>query len=737
MAADNKTDKIEKTDKYGHHPMLTRIFYPQEVQDFLESFVVPEDHAADAGIPDTAPLSAGRVLQDIENLWRETGIPVLHPADLRQMLLKKYMPDADPALLEIFDRTERRAYLAEQMTGYLEKRHLGIVSGLAHLYASMTEQPVAMLEVDYSNMGGTNEYFRNLAAEERGISPEEISVADVFVHTDRTAELIAKTVRTETMKAVATQEDGYYTRTASGALSQQFTVSMAGGGEDNAATGYSYNSTAEGGTVLCVRAGGDELRVIAPHLEPDKYDVLAETVHGKIEEHTARLGLHDHVHPKHPGDPLKNGFGAAMAIADMRGIDPATAVMEADLSVKAHKAALGMTRHGLVDEETLRDTYRRYFDASPDELPPGMTAEDAAQQLLEMEKQAAQAQHNAFAAMKETGAHSLAEKQDYIAAEIEKLALDDTALNGGFAEPEGEIPDDGTLPLFATPAERRYIGMMREIREKKIPVQNAYEAHYMRHAAFRTVALDSSAGVWMPNDMPETVDIFIRDTQTLKERLLIAGAASQEEVGGLTVTLVGIAFHNLGGLNEEIGHDGANAVLKHMTQEIIGGAFADQGLKTGDYQIAHYGGAEFLAVVKPFAEDGNGARVLCDAALIGRVEDGIALRTAALNMTEISEFLEKEGLRAPDKESGLPEKKKFADIADVKPERGIDGIYAVTLSHPVKLADPPERAGALIFRHRQELEDAVTTRRDDVLAADAGKKTKAQPRRKPGILKPV
>lgn len=717
-------------------PVLQGIFYKQELESFLDSFVLPSEIETETAAANAshAPRKAEEVLEDLRKLWEQHETALLHPAALRAALLQKYMPDADPALLKIFDEIERSNFKPEQMTGFLEKQHLGLISGLGHLYAELTGKPVAMIEVDYSNMGGTNEFFRILLATEKGLAPEELAVTEAFAHTDHSAKLIAKTIQAEVLDTVTYNSDStgganfQYTSTVDGPLTQTYTYTATAGGEAAENSSYRYNWRADpekkpAHNMLCIRAGGDELRVIAAGLDPEEFDALTDRIHGQIENHTANLDLHDHPHPKAPDDPDRNGFGAAVSIVDMRGIDPASVVHYADLQIKANKHALGMARRGVIDEDTVYTAYLTYYRQFPETLPQNKTPEEAADMLTKMEKQAAQKRYNGFQAMKKATKNDLAAKENYIAQEIAKMELNELELNGGSALPYlYEAADDA--PLFSTPGERRYLRMIHAIKEQGIDIKNPYEDYYLRHTAFRSVAIDSSAGCWMPGDMPETVGIYAEDTPALKTRLVNTAAMTEEDAAKIRPHLLGVSFHNLGGLNDAVGHDGANSALKHMAKDIIGGAMMAEGLMLGDYQIAHYGGAEFQLIIRPVYTDSDGAAVAVDDAKIRRIETHIAVKTAEMNKMKINDFLDNAGLPPEDDLRAKLDGRRFADIRDVKPERNIGGLAVATLARPVELGG--ERAGSFIFRHREKLQEKMEAHRSKILAQRAVNKDPAR-----------
>src|SRR5262249_45552840 len=90
--------------------------------------------------------------------------------------IEKYAPNADPKVIQYIRQVESARMSPETTTGYLGKEHAYIATGLAHLYAKETGRPIAMVEADFSNMGGTNTHFEKLLREQNlpGVSAAEI-----------------------------------------------------------------------------------------------------------------------------------------------------------------------------------------------------------------------------------------------------------------------------------------------------------------------------------------------------------------------------------------------------------------------------------------------------------------------------------------------------------------------------------------------------------------------------------
>lgn len=645
---------------------IKNIFYKQELRSFLEGFVTTEDNIQNGLAPETAPTSTEQVLNDIKDIWDNSETPVLHPAELRSALLEKYMPDADPKMLEIVNQVERSRYQPETMTGYLEKQHLGILSSLGHLYAQSTGQSISMVEVDYSNMGGTNEHFRAQMAEEQGVDAQDLPVEQAFHLTDLSACLIAKTIQSE-MEDVLN----------------------------------------DGQTILPIRAGGDELRLIVTGLNKDDYHDVMKTIHEKIEDHMANLNLHDHVHLKDKTNPYKNGFGAAISIVDMRGINPATVVHDADEEIKAQKAILGRIRHGEIDQDGTQKVFEAYFQDHPERVPDGKDitthARDMTDQALEQAKQRQQQ----FQEMKSATPGSIAAKVQYMEDSIKALAIDEMSKTGGTSAKLSDVPKED-LQNFATPAEKRLASMMSAIQSQGVTIKNSYEESYLKHVALSTTPVDSSSNTWMPNDLPEMLETYIEDSQRLSGPPQSIFSAGNDGDGPPKPMIMGVSFHNLGGLNDAIGHDGANLALQYMSENVIGNALEQAGIDKDDYQIAHYGGAEFQIITKP------SDNITQDT--MNSVQKKIEDKVNVMAKLNIVDFLDNTGLPPSDNQRAKIEGMTFDDIPDIKPDRGIRGVHSVVTHRPAELRDASMRTGHILHEARQDLEQKTEQHRAGIIA---------------------
>tara|TARA_X000000950_G_scaffold84763_1_gene106638 strand:- start:663 stop:3950 length:3288 start_codon:yes stop_codon:yes gene_type:complete len=691
-------------------PELQDVFYKQEVQSFLESFVVPADESGKA--VGGAPTSVQQVIDDVAEIWKEKGF--LHPAELRQELVQKYMSNIDPKLLEIMDDVERSRYIPDAMTGFIQKEHLGNISGLGHLYSQLTGQPATMIEVDYSNMGGTNKHYQR-----------ELLKNSDSPHAEKALELLEMSIEKpkELAKAMAN---------ASGDVVELFkkTQDLSFKMTDDAARLVAQTiqselqrTLPEGAKILPVRAGGDELRLIVTGLDPDQYSDVTRQVHEAIEVHMAKLNLHDHVHLKGPNEATKNGFGAAVSMLDMRELNPATAVHDADLEIKRAKHAIGLDRLGEIEESLLRKELTKYYKENPAELPKNMSRKEVVNFIVDEVKAEAEAKYEKFKDLKAEGVQTPDETNQYTQQQRRDMAINSMKENGA-TDPGFLVVEDKGDHLFETPAQRRAQAVLQRVEELGVKIDNPAQIEYLNRIVSSTTPVDPSSGAWMDRDLPAQLEIYSNDTPELRE-ILIEQGVSREVADNITPQSMRVSFHNLGGLNELLGHDGANAILREMHSSIIVEALQEQGINPSDFRVAHYGGAEFQVITPPAVKGADGEYKIIDQDVMKNVEKAVADKTAALNDVNVAKFLRDNGLELAPKEMSKLENMTLGQTKDIKKDRAISGMHVVTHSQSVELGE--ERAGRFLFLQKEMLETRVDEFRASMkLSGMAGMINKAQ-----------
>lgn len=300
-------------------PALSGLPHAREVQDYLIDMAIAvtgkkkpsSDYVHDldrkSGIfVNRADLE--NILDAIRGVYAQKGYR--KPWQLENDLIRLYQPDMPEAAIEIADYYTAEEQAPDHLTGYHHKTQVPLVMGLAALYAQTTEQPVSVVEVDYSNMRGTNEHFARLigAAEDR---PKDSVMHDAMLMTDYMSFVIAQTI-TKTIAAT-----------------------------------LNHTGMAEQAVQVPLRTGGDEIRIVIPNLPVEKTAGLLMQIHERIEQVTAMAGLHDHIHSKRPLDAWSNGFGAcgtAFALQANGHHEYSNAIRLADRDIQATKTVIGQQR---------------------------------------------------------------------------------------------------------------------------------------------------------------------------------------------------------------------------------------------------------------------------------------------------------------------------------------------------------------------------------------------------------
>ena len=160
---------------------------------------------------------------------------------------------------------------------------------------------------------------------------------------------------------------------------------------------------------------------------------------------------------------------------------------------------------------------------------------------------------------------------------------------------------------------------------------------FMDHEARSLNPMDPSAGVNTVNDYYENAKLW--------------HAAAGD---GPKPSTMFVGFQNLGGLNNLLGHDGADAVLTDMAK-IVKTSLTDAGIEPDKFIITHNGGGEFRLLVQPGFED-----------QLKTAQQSIADRTAALNGRDISGYLADKGIQVDGDTQAKIAGKDFSSVEDPK-----------------------------------------------------------------------
>lgn len=644
------------------------------------------------------PQNKQQVMDDLVDIWRHHGF--LTPAETQAELIRKYLPDADPQVHDFIRDVELSRNKPETVTGYLSKEHAYLATGLAHLYALKTDMPMTMIEVDFSNMGGTNNHFRRLLAEEAGVPLEDIPARKAEALTDRAMRLLAAGMVSD-IKTLHPEE-----------------------------------------RIVAIRTGGDELRIMVTGIaDPREQVALADDLHANIERRVAAMGLQDHPHLKAPHDPRRNGFGAALAVQDMKFIhNTGTLIQELDARITEAKNQIGMLRLGMIDRDAVAAETEGRILMGLVKVPGQLTAEDVIDLAIDRAQAKAQKSADYLRGMNpvynDELAQGIAGFESYVSRAMNTFSLYqpvsaalpavlDKNVLGGEDRPPGMGPSDSL--------ERRYVALaLNHFHDQGLSLPGG-ALHYLVMSVRAVAPEDPSAQVMMPSGMVKMINNAAADARDFRAQIdtkdLNVQQAMQNagirDISGVTPQVMAVSVHNLAGLNAALGHHNADIVLRHIANDVIGGAIHAAGVPRqprSNFAIAHHGGGNFSILLPAGGQDAQGNDWFASHSMLHKMRGEIKERIKTLNNSDIAGFLEKSGgyvdsnVRGYLDDSGL---NTFADIRDPKErmlEMGeelvkgrVNGLHAAVVGAPV-CYDPevtgPEGAAFI---------GAVRTRADTML----------------------
>lgn len=672
------------------------VFEGDSIDRFLGNFVLSdrqrdkiqkENPAADLS---HLPADKSAVMQDIRGIWEQRGF--LTPAETQAVLIKQYLPSDDARLHDFIHATELARNTPENVTGYLGKEHAYLATGLAHLYARETGMPVLMVEVDFSNMGGTNEYFHRMLVAEAGIASNiykaDVSKKDGEALTDRAVRLLSAGIVSD-IAALHPDE-----------------------------------------RIIPIRTGGDELRILVTGIDdPQKQIELSDILHANIERRVASMGLQDHPHLKDPEDRRRNGFGAALAVQDMGLItNSGSLIQELDARISETKLQLGMMRLGEIDREVITVHTEAHLRYGAINVPRGLTEEDVIELAIARAQKNARVAADALRDLNPVHNPELqggiAGFRAYVSQTIDAMAqhavaraalpevFERSAL-GGEDRPAGVRPTDSL--------ERRYVAVALEHFNDQGVALSATALHFLKRSVRGLSPEDPSAQVMMPRGMVRMLDNAAADAADFRGQFKYSDPdiqSAMEKAGLKSVSQImpqalAVSVHNLAGLNSALGHHNADVVLRHIAHEVIGGAVHAAGVprqSRASFAVAHHGGGNFSVLLPAGGTDAQGQPWFASQTMIHHIRSEIKSRIKSLNESDIAGFLAKNGGHVDGNTKQYLEDKdlrNFADVRDPK-ERAfkfgedaikgrVDGIHAVVVGGAVGYNPAEPGAGGGVF----------------------------------------
>ena len=537
-------------------PELENAPYKREFQDFVMHYaaaatgkpIPPPDFVRNLERERSTFVTAGDmrdIIDKITNIMKRDGFMPYWELE-NQLITEISGKTPDPDAVMLSDHIADMTKAPDPLTGFMQKSHVPLTTAMAWLYAEKTGNPAHIIEIDFSNMRGTNEHFEKLL---KAANNESDDVSDAAMAlTDKAAYIMSQRMIAHMQK--------------------------------------------KGVNFIALRSGGDEARLVITGQDDAQINQLINELHGELENVTARMGLHDHPHAKAPKNPVKRGFGAAMAPIRLNGLQNlGLAVKEADEQIKTEKENLGRERL------TGRfDSLKPAGNASPNHVISDVFTSYGLPQTP-------------------TTWHRYLE--DFIDPnDTDKFMSIDQLKDHLFDSFDKALSDHGTV---LSDTEKRLF-------KTKIK-------HYP--------AIDYASGTMMPRDMPAITSFFAEVTRRKQDKILNGPYASleeQQDARNLKIHGIGISMHNLSGLNDKLGHEGANAFLYHASQAVIAAALNKQGIDDEHFQLAHYGGGEFRAVIQPIKEE-NGKTSFIRDDDIKKVLAQIEEEVEALNEQKLAPFL--------------------------------------------------------------------------------------------------
>jgi len=646
--------------------IFENLFEGKIVESFLQQFVNTQYSSM--------PKNVEEVLQNVKNIWEEKGF--ITPAELKADLIKKYLGDDNNAvLLNLIDNIEVSRNSGEQVTGYLGREHSYLATGLAHLYSKTMNNDVAMIEIDFSNMGGTNEYFKQKLAEEQGISIDEVKAYKANLLTDKAALLISAKI-----------------------------------------VDVVINNLSAAGKIIPIRSGGDELRILftdKENISDEFLKGLTDKIHSSVEGITAKLNLHDHKHHKDPTDPDKNGFGAAVTIVNMNTIDnPKGLIHRLDAEIKVWKKIIGKLRQGKIDEDFVREEIKQLINNGS--LPcPNDNAEDFILQEIEKTKERTNVVANVLKSLKPQGDFTTADFEDLVAKELSILNLKYVREEPLKEEINVNKISDSDLsdiaPMSTLKARRKFL--VENYLSNNGVRDLSMVQHYLLNIALDDLSTkDPSSGVLVPKEIITAIEASKKDISDFNKQTKSKEAFNPK--------VMGVSFHGLAILNDVFGHQAADVVLKYFAEEIIKESIRDsvanRELLEDSVYVAHHGGGNFSILLNPADLSGGKMVRSFSKDTIKEIEYRIEEKTRRFNADDIEDFFLSNGMKI--ERDLLKEKniRRFYDLEDIKERKiffgnkvflkKIKGIHVATSNEEI-IAGERRSAARIVSTLRNQTDE--------------------------------
>lgn len=661
--------------RFGLIPRLSAVPYGREMQAHVLELAallyrkeLPSRALGHRCIPDTSDryVSVGdcdAILETIETTFRRGG-GFLLPWELDRRLIEEASGrNISAAALDLAADYGAANRTTEPLTGGHRKAQAPLITALAHLYARARSEHVYAFDLDYSNMGGTNNHFYKVLCAAEGRK-------DVFdsenkpVHDDLYRRAMALTDRAARILAEIPRER--------------------------------ISSAAPGSRVETLRVGGDEARYIAIGVPPDAVDGIPGSIHRAFEDVTRDLGLHTHPYAKKEDLLVKKGFGGGVAV--FRLGDPGTpyhvAANAADTQISAHKLVIGDWRlSDYFHEQKEGSMSARYDDQR--------TAVDYLRQVESV--------LSYYEGYYRVGPDVSSDRAMPIAALVERSDLSHIPT-----------PDDlrGILAKsYEGDLKQRNISLSKE--------DQALAGVLFLKYPYPDYVTDTLMDSDFPMMVEISRNVAARNRLAALDGLP-ADHPDRSFIEGTPLWGMGAKFHNIKGFNADLKHEATNAVLGDLADDALKGALRNAEIDEKNVSIAHYGGGQFLLVALPVAADPDGGYVLLRQEQMQALEAAIERRLAGLNATKIGTFLERHGVPLAD-ESFADKTLGNIPNGDEKERGWKDGLSVTTAVMNLPLNDETFRTqrnvgGAIVYMIQDTVNKAAAEKDARLRAAFEQKK---------------
>ncbi|OPZ76742.1 MAG: hypothetical protein BWY78_01273 [Alphaproteobacteria bacterium ADurb.Bin438] len=550
----------------------------------------------------------------IKNEWDNNGfIPV---EELTKRVFANLMEESENSIVDakkndIVSMLIDSSVKKDELTGFYSKKICPLLTGLADLYAKSTGHSVIRVDGDFSNMGGTNEYFKSELQKQDNRGKRQY---DGFKETDTLVSVVSA-VTFMTYKETVDQ--------------------------------HNIDSKTPTAFLYAVRAGGDEIRFIITGLNKDQTDRCMIDAEKRIDDLLANGSLQTHDNPK---DEKRPGFGLSLADIDLNNVkDPSlvSTIIDAKIaSKKLIQSVPNLLKKAQVEPENA-EKLAKYASTITSDFNKSLAKELKTQGLSKQEIQKEViARDKAFAIKKNFALNNptpnvpnnpYASKPLAFIRTVSDNKLYDDFLKLSSKENTQVGIKYGENDLFVD----RYDALKNNLDTyiKQFGITSKKDIALIHRASHEVRNIDPSTGVKMRAEMIEDAQRFVKDAEKINKK---HGLNNENKIKATH-----IEFTNLAGVNN-ISHEHGDALLKDYAK-VIKSVLNETGMKDFSHAIYSEGGGKFKILLPETYETLNekGEKVLKHISEKDVLEIGkkISEKTEKdINSVNLVEYFEKKGL---------------------------------------------------------------------------------------------